>query len=112
MVIIPIYDLPDFKQTVVLDGASYNLWLQWNERDEAWYCAIGRSGSEYTASFKLTNGVDLLRRFKAYRSTPEGSIRVIDKEKKTGRISYEGLVSGRFDLIYFTEDEEKEFFGG
>lgn len=105
MIQIPVYDDVDFIQTVVLDGKSYNIWLQWCGRDESWRMALGRSGKGYTCRFKVVNGIDLLEPYSAYENTPDGHIMCFDTEKYTGRVTKEGLIDGRFILVYLTEEE-------
>lgn len=111
MIQIPIYDNIDFIQTVVLDGKGYNVWLQWNGRDESWRMALGRSGKPYKCRFKITNGLDLLEPYRGYEDTPQGHIYCIDAEKVTGRVDKRGLIDGRYVLAYLTSDELKTLKG-
>jgi hypothetical protein len=38
--IIPLFDSPDFKQAVILDGVNYVLRIQWNTRCSFWTMSI------------------------------------------------------------------------
>jgi hypothetical protein len=112
MIIFPTYDNVDYLQTVVLEGKSYSVWLQWNGRDESWRMALGSSGDDFRCRFKVTNGVDLLAPYRAYEDTPDGVIRCIDVEKYSGRVDKEGLISGRYVLVYLTQDENEILLEG
>jgi hypothetical protein len=111
MIQISIYDSPDFTQTLVFDGKSYDVWLQWNGRDESWRMSLGRSGQSKRCRFKVTNGIDLLAPYRAYEDTPDGYIYCVDVEKVYGRVSKQELIDGRFALLYLTEEEYETLKG-
>lgn len=104
LVEIPTKDLPDYSFTVILDNVSYDFRLQWNGRDEAWYVYVGLSNQEFLVKTKLTSGTDVLSPYRAYDETPKGVLIALDKEKIYGRLARDSFSSGRFSLLYYTED--------
>jgi hypothetical protein len=100
---IPVKDLAFQTFSIVLENNSYDLTLQWNDRDESWHLSLARSG--YTPLFKtkITNGTDLLRKCRAYQSCPKGLMFVVDSEKDWGRLQRDSFSSGRFVLYYIDE---------
>ena len=102
---LPVSGLADNTQTIVLDGVSYDMRLQWNSRDESWQCFMGLTGRAFKCKFKVVTGLDLLKPFKAYDETPNGKLFVWDNERLFGRVGRDNLgIDLRFELRYETED--------
>lgn len=101
---IPLRDLPDQSFTVVLDTIAYDIRVQWNGRDESWYVYFGRANQQYLFKTKITNGTDVLRKYRAYDDCPKGILMVLDQEKLYGRLQRDSFNSGRFALLYYTEE--------
>jgi hypothetical protein len=102
---LPVSDYADNTQTIVLDGVSYSMRLQWNTRDESWQCFLGATGREFKCKFKVVVGFDLLKPFKAYDETPNGKLFVWDNERYFGRVGRDNFgIDKRFEFFYETED--------
>jgi hypothetical protein len=106
MLLLPTSTLPDYTQTVVLDGVSYDLRLQWNTREEAWYGYLGPTGLPFLIKVKIVNGWDLLRPFKYIEGIPKGELYLIDVVASWGRPTRSEVIQlGRFNLVYVTKEE-------
>tara|TARA_R110000782_G_scaffold226945_1_gene313731 strand:- start:71 stop:430 length:360 start_codon:yes stop_codon:yes gene_type:complete len=101
---ITIPDKPDTTQTVILDAVAYELRMQWNGRDEAWYIYLGLSGQPLSFKDKVVNGTILFDRFKYSPACPLGNLYVYDSIKQEGRLQRDSFSSGRFKLYYLEED--------
>ena len=100
---------PDSIFTVMLEGRAYDLRLQWNTRDASWYLGVTTQQNLNKITVKLTNGLNSLRPYSAYAEVPSGYLTVVDKVKRHGRLERDSFSSGRFSLIYLTEDELDSF---
>lgn len=101
---IPIKDNPDFSFTTILDSVAYDMRLQWNGRDESWYIYVGKANQPFIFKTKITNGSDIISKYRAYDSVPKGILLVVDKEKTYGRLQRDSFSSGRFSMFYYTKD--------
>jgi hypothetical protein len=106
---IPISDNPNQQFSVVLENRNYDITLQWNVRDESWYMVLGLSGLSPIFKTKIVNGIDLLRKYRAYQDVPKGMMYVYDNAKQVGRLTRDGFSSGRFTLYYLTENSRLLF---
>lgn len=97
---IPVSESPYQAFSVVLENNNYDVVIQWNTRDESWYISLARSGLVPLFKTKVVNGVDILRKYRAYEDCPKGSLFVYDLVKKFGRLQRDGFSSGRFALQY------------
>ena len=91
----------------LLEDTLYDITLSWNARDEAWYISLAESGMQPLFKTKVTNGIDLLKKYRAYDSCPKGGLFVLDRNKKYGRVTRDAFSSGRFSLVYLTEDSRE-----
>lgn len=97
-------DSPDVDLQVELDGVTYTLGLQWNERDGAWYLSISTAEGELlVAGRKVVLDALLLSRYRDAR-LPRGALMAIDT---SGELEEPGLedLGVRVKLLYFTEAE-------
>lgn len=101
---ITVPDNPDSLQTIILESVAYDLRIQWNGRDEAWYAYIGLTGNSFSFKDKITNGSILFDRYKYSAAVPQGNLYVYDSEKKDGRLQRDSFSSGRFKLYYLEEE--------
>jgi len=102
---LPISDTPDNTQTIVLEGISYDVRIQWNTRDESWNVFWGVSGEGFKFKFKIVNGLDLLLPYKAYDECPNGFLAASDNERLYGRVGRDNFgIDKRFELFYITSD--------
>lgn len=91
----------DQTYTVTLDGVDYDIRLRWNTRDEAWQVFFGLSGEDPVATFKATNGLDLLAPYKYLEAVPDGQLYMIDTVKINGRPGYYDTgLDKRYCLVY------------
>ena len=104
----PIADNPYQTFTTVLDEVAYTITLHWNTRDEAWYITLGRQGLQPLFKTKITNGVDILEKYRSYDPCPKGLLFVIDNEKDWGRLQRDSFSNGRFSL-YYIDEFDREF---
>lgn len=102
---LPVSTSADNTQTIVLEGVAYEVRLQWNTRDESWNVFWGISGEGWKFKFKIVNGLDLLKPYKAYEECPNGWLTVVDNERLNGRVGRSNLgIDKRFELIYISTD--------
>lgn len=99
-----IPDSPDVLFTTILDSVAYDIRLQWNPRDEAWYMYLAKQNNNFIFKTKITTNTDLLKPYRANDNCPKGILVAIDNMKFYGRINRDGWSSGRFSLYYVTED--------
>ena len=87
--------------TVTLDGVDYDIRFRWNTRDQSWQVIFSPSGGDPVATFKATNGIDLLRPYKYKEDIPDGELYIIDTVKINGRPSFGSTgVTERFTFAY------------
>ncbi|QCQ57962.1 hypothetical protein Barba22A_gp111 [Rheinheimera phage vB_RspM_Barba22A] len=89
--------------SVVLEAQSYEMTFQYNPRDESWYLYFGLPNLAPIFKTKITNGTDILRKYRAYEDVPKGSLFITDLQKVNGRMDRDGFSSGRFSLTYVDE---------
>lgn len=97
---IPVSDSPYQAFSVVLENNNYDVVMQWSDRDESWYISLARAGLVPLFKTKIANGIDLLRKYRAYDDCPKGSLFVYDTVKVFGRLQRDSFSSGRFSLQY------------
>ncbi len=102
--IIPVPNEPDTKFSVVLDNRAYDIRLQWNGRDQAWYMYLAITNNTPFMKVKVKTNTDLLRPYLYNSLCPKGVLTVLDSEKVHGRIDRDAW-KGRFKLHYLTPDE-------
>ena len=101
-------DYTDQTSTVTLDGVDYDIRLRWNTRDESWQVIMGLSGEDAVATFKATNGIDLLRPYKYLEGIPDGQLYIIDDVAINGRPAFgETGSSKRFRFAYIDSVENQ-----
>lgn len=94
-------EYPDQTYTVTLDSVDYDIRLRWNTRDESWQMQIGLSGDDPSVTFKVTNGIDLLKPYKYLDAVPDGQLYMIDTVKINGRANYSDTgIDKRFVIVY------------
>lgn len=92
---------PDTTYTVTLEGQVYDIRFRWNERDQSWKCFIGITGETFSASFKMTNGFDLLEPYKYMDGIPKGNLYILDVVNIWGRPDYDHTSQdGDFRVTY------------
>ncbi len=100
MITIPITDpTPRFTQGVDLDGVSYVLSFEWNDRDETWSMNVLNSDSvPLVTGVGLRIGLPLLNRYTSVAG-PAGVLEVIDT---TGQDLDPGFadLGDRVQLVY------------
>ncbi len=80
---IPIRtDLPAYDFSIILEGSTYYLNFEWNERGSFWSMDILDSEQNHlVAGVRMTTGVDLLKQFKN-EMLPQGSFFLLDTKGK------------------------------
>lgn len=102
---ILVPDNPDIVFTTILDGVSYDMRIQWNGRDEAWYLYLAKQNTEYTFKTKITTNTDLVKIHRANDNCPKGILIAIDNMKRYGRINRVGW-NTRFNLYYYPKQDK------
>lgn len=100
---------PDQSFRVVLDGNTYELRFQWNERDESWLMYLGDVGSDPTISTKLTCFSDILKPYQYRENVPKGNLVIYPLrhiEERVGRYNI-GVLSA-ITMTYASRDEDVE----
>lgn len=88
---------------VVLEDQVYEITLQWNPREESWYMYFGLPNLTPIFKTKVTNGTDILKKYRAYEDIPNGALYVVDNMKQYGRLQRDSFTSERFSLMYADE---------
>lgn len=101
--IIPLFDSPDFKQGVILDGKNYVLRIQWNTRGEFWSMSI-YDGNEtlLRAGIKLVQWYPLREQYNN-PELPPGEFVLVDTSKEASlEIGRHDFGSGRNVELWYT----------
>lgn len=95
-----------YEQQTTLDGATFNLYFNFNQRTQCWYLSVAdSSGVDIYNGIKIITGLPLLRRCKDPRRPPGDFLCL----SSTSNLSPPGLQdlypgSGRCTLYYLTGD--------
>lgn len=101
----------DQRVRVQLENQYYSFRYRYNSLEDAWYCYVGLLGQTPRVKFKIVNGVDLLRPYRAYEEVPPGILCVVDIDQEWGRPSKTGTFKeGRFFMLYFHSEEDLTSF--
>ncbi|MFH0902149.1 MAG: hypothetical protein V2A73_16075 [Pseudomonadota bacterium] len=106
MLIVPTTDeVPDYMQTVVLDGTTYTMRLLWNGRDSSWYLTLyNASGEVLLHGVKIRIELDLCDQYVS-RDLPTGRLIVSDPEQLRAEPSRDTLQDDRLPLIHVTDED-------
>lgn len=100
----------DVTYTIVLEGLTYDFRIKWIDRDESWECYVGLTGQDPSASFKITNGFNLLKPYHYKTGVPPGSLFATDLVSIFGRVDFDNFgIDKRFRLVYFDSTETDTF---
>ncbi len=96
-----------FSQRATLDGVSYTLDLNWNDRAGAWYLSIlDSAGAPLLLSRKLATHAPILKKYKSIAGLPPGELLAVDPSKSIAYAGYDELGPGRgVSLLYYDADE-------
>ena len=100
--IIPLFNSPDFKQSIVLDGTAYVIRIQWNTVGEFWTMSI-YDGNEtlIRAGIKLVQWFPLLKQYND-AGLPPGDFVVVDTSKEANlEIGRNDFESGRKVQLWY-----------
>lgn len=80
MIIIDISNItPRFTQSVDLDGVSFLLSFEWNDRDSTWSLNVANSEAvPLVSGVGLRVGLPLLNQYRGVAGLPAGALEVID----------------------------------
>lgn len=95
-----------YTQTTTLDGSTFNLYFQFNQRCQCWYLSVAdASGVDIYNGVKLVCGIPLLRKCRDPRR-PAGALMVISATSNQAPPGLYDLIpgSGRCTLVYWTAD--------
>lgn len=112
--LVPLSTGGDYQQSVVLEDTSYDLGLQYNQREAAWYADIGPSGFDpVLTSVKVATNSDALGNFQHLVNIPSGYLSVIDLETGIGRVNREEFnEEGRYRLLYMNRQNYDRIVSG
>lgn len=97
-------DDPHFTLEVDLDGADFQVQLDWNERDSAWYFTLRDSeGEDIVGSQRVASGWPMLRRVVDSRR-PAGELVLVDIEGE-GAEPTMGTLGVSCVLMYYEASE-------
>jgi hypothetical protein len=100
---IPLFDHPNFSQSVTLDGKVYLLKLGWNDRGAYWTIGFYKTdGTPLVTCRKILLGQELVH-FLPGLGLPPGSLMAVDDTGKLTSISRTDLATGRVKLRYIPE---------
>lgn len=100
--VLPLAADGNYNQSVVLEDTSYDMGLQYNDREQAWYADVGPTGFDPAlSSVKVTTNSDALGNYQHLDGVPSGFLSVVDLEAGVGRVNREEFNDGgRYNLIY------------
>lgn len=97
-------DAPESKQSVQLDGTTYQIRLRWNFVAGAWSMdLLTRGGSLLVSGLRLVRGQLLLQQF-TNDALPAGDFFVYDVASREG--DYSDFIEGRAVLVYVESDDQ------
>jgi hypothetical protein len=95
----------DQTMRVVLDNETYEMRLQWNERDESWWLSLGALGDDPLVCRKVCNCQDILDGLHYRDDLPKGRLMVLSfkDEQYWGRVGRYNLgARSELQLVYGT----------
>lgn len=108
MIVIPTDNTPSYTMSVVLTQRQYQMYFNYNDREDRWYFSTGtESGEALVRGVKIVPNLPLLKRY-ADRRLPEGILMVVvwfgtdDSPPGLNELS----PTGRCQMIYLEPGEE------
>jgi hypothetical protein len=102
---IPTSSDPSYFQTTTLEGSTYGLQFDFNQRCSSWYMSIAdASGVDIYNGVKLITGFLLLRRCKDPRKPPGDFFVVSGTSDQSPPAQTDLVAGGRCSLLYITSD--------
>ncbi|HEY3817324.1 MAG TPA: hypothetical protein VGL81_09145 [Polyangiaceae bacterium] len=111
--LIPCWSEPSYFEMVTLEGTTYGLQFDYNQRCASWYMHVADSaGVDIYNGVKLVTGFSLLKKCKDPRA-PAGAIIVVAAgTDQTPPQQYDLLPNARCTLQYITSDWVQLFVTG
>lgn len=105
ILIIPTFSDPSYSQTTTLEGISYTLQFDFNQRAYSWYMSIADAdGVDIYNGVKLVCGFSLLKKCKDPRAPPGVLVIISTAQDQTPPGLYDLLPGGPAQLTYITSD--------
>jgi hypothetical protein len=105
ILLIPTFSDPNYFETTTLEGISYVLQFDFNQRAYSWYMSIAdASGVDIYNGVKLVTGFSLLAKCKDPRAPPGQLFIVTTNPDGTPPGLYDLLPGGPAQLLYITSD--------
>lgn len=95
--------LPDYTQSVTLDGTRYDFRFIWNQREEFWYFTISLDDEVVVGSTKIVPDWPLLRR-DMQTNQPPGELIAFDTTGVNETIAFGDL--GQKVILYYGDAAE------
>ncbi len=105
MFVLEVIDANSQAIEATLDDILYYIILDWNESGQYWTMSIRNSAYE-----TLINGISLSANYPLtyqfrYSDMPPGEIMVASSHYRSGPVPRDGFSSGRYQLIYQTQQD-------
>lgn len=102
---IPFFSDPSWLATVTLEGISYVMQFDFNQRAYSWYMSIADAdGNDIYNGVKLVTGFQLLKKCKDPRAPPGVLLVQSSTSDQSPPGQYDLIAGGRCMLAYITSD--------
>jgi hypothetical protein len=103
--ILEVADLNSQAIESTLDEILYYIVINWNESGQYWTMGIRNSAYETVIDgISLSANFPLTRQFR-YSDMPPGELVVQSRYPRSGPIPRDGFSSGRYELVYYTQQD-------
>ena len=106
---ISMRDANDFVQTVVLEKENVKLHIAWNPKAYGWFVDVrDMAGQDLVRAIAIVPNMPLLNQYRRVSGLPAGELMavVVDQDGEQNQtIGREDFLTGKFTLVYVTEDE-------
>ena len=101
--VVEIADLNSQSIETVLDDILYYIIINWNESGQYWTMGIRNSAYETVIDgISISANFPLTRQFR-YSDMPPGELIAQSHYFRSGPIPRDGFSSGRYELVYYTQ---------
>jgi len=96
-----------YQFTISLEDKTYQLYFNWNTREQAWYMDISDTdGVLIQAGIKVVVGYYLLQQYKSNGLLPPGDFYVLDLQESPNAAGVGFSDFGvRYQMVYLTKEE-------
>lgn len=105
MFVLNVTDVNSQAIEAVLDDILYYIILDWNESGQYWTMGINNSAYQTLITGISISANYLLTYQFRYADMPAGELMVVSAEYRSGPVPKNGFSSGRYQLIYQTQQD-------